>query len=74
MRSAMSSGVTNRRFSQFVPSSAIRSPIVRPTPCDGTNTHLARRDVRAAQLRKLLNEWIHQRVSNLRRTMPGGSR
>ena len=42
MRSAMSSGVTNRRFSQFVPLSAMRSPSVRPSACVGTNTHLLR--------------------------------
>ena len=42
MRSAMSSGVTKRRFSQLVPSRVIRSPIVRPTEWVGTNTHFAR--------------------------------
>jgi hypothetical protein len=42
IRSAMSSGVTNRRFSQSVPSSAMRSPSVRPTACVGTNTHFTR--------------------------------
>jgi hypothetical protein len=42
MRSAMSSGVTNRTLSQFAPSSPIRSPRVRPMACEGTKTHLFR--------------------------------
>src|ERR1035441_5589581 len=42
MHNAMSRGVTKRKLSQLVPSSAIRSPRVRPIACVETKTHFAR--------------------------------
>jgi hypothetical protein len=42
IRSAISRGVTKRRFAQSVPSRTSRSPSVQPIAWVGTNTHFAR--------------------------------
>ena len=63
----MSSGVTNRRLAQSVPSRTSRSPRVRPMACVGTKTHFESGRECPAEGLQLVDEGIHWESMGLQR-------